>query len=63
MIIDDRKVYFQTRNTNSSNVYQSFLFFLRFFFGFGRQIGLIGAGGKLAAAILSLRACLQEQKQ
>ena len=40
--------------------YQPFLFFARFFLGFGRHIGFFGAGGKLAAAILSLRACLQE---
>jgi len=54
IIIDDIKVYFQTRKANSSNDYRSFLFFLRFFFGFGRQIGFFVAGGKLAAAILSL---------
>ena len=43
--------------------YQPFLFFLRFFLGFGRHIGFFGAGGKLAAVILSLRACLQEENQ
>lgn len=42
-------------------IYHLFLFFLCFFFGFGRHIGFFGAGGKLAAAILSLRACLQKQ--
>ena len=40
--------------------YQPFLFFARFFLGFGRHIGFFGAGGKLAAAIPSLRACLHE---
>jgi len=43
--------------------YQPFLFFRRFFLGFGRHIGFFGAGGKLAAVILSLRACLQEDNQ
>jgi len=43
--------------------YQPFLFFLRFFLGFGRHIGFFGAGGGLAAAvILSLRDCLHEKK-
>ena len=45
------------------NGYQPFLLFLRFFLGFGRHIGFFGVGGKLAAAILSLRACLQGQNQ
>lgn len=40
-----------------------FLFLLRFFFGFGRHIGFFGVGGKLAAVILSLRACLQDENQ
>lgn len=57
--------FFQTKKVNSSNEscgYQPFLFFLRFFFGFGRHIGFFGAGVKLAAVILSLRACLQENQ-
>ena len=64
-------ISFSSENFNNSEnffffsraLYQLFLFFLRFFLGFGRHIGFVGGGGILAAVILSLRACLQDENQ